>query len=82
MSKHARQNKRVELAAPPHRVVEAALCAWFVFVGVAFFGPSGGVSLPDATAAYAVVVLAFVATLLLRGASTLSDLGRKEKADG
>ena len=45
---------------------DAALCLWFVLVGLAFWGPVAGVPVPDFTAAYGLFLVAAIAALALR----------------
>ena len=49
------------------RLADAALCAWFVLVGVAFWGPYAGLALPFniLTALYAAFLLLFIASAAL-----------------
>nr|CAA9234262.1 hypothetical protein AVDCRST_MAG63-1255 [uncultured Armatimonadetes bacterium] len=45
---------------------EVALCAWFVLTALAFWGPYGGLRVPETVVLYGVFLLTFVATLVLR----------------
>ena len=60
---------------------EAALCLWFVLVGLAFWGPALDVPVPDLTAAYGLFLVAAVAALavrLLRGGAGADGGGADE----
>jgi len=67
----------------PSTVREAALCVWFVLVGLAFWGSVAGIPVPDLTAAYGLFLVAAVATLavrLLRGGAGADGGGTDEPA--
>ena len=65
-----------EASGGQQRVLDIALCIWFIVTGAAFFAPYLGVALPDMTAIYGAFLLLSMAALalrLLRGSSSGAD---------
>ena len=61
---------------------EVALCVWFVLAGLAFWGPYGGLHVPEMVVLYGVFLLTFVATLVLRLMKARAAPREREEAGG